>query len=124
MGQEESMIDYESARHFILWSKGHYEGKSLAEVIAEIVGSSNTDVDYMSKMYWMGETCKYYDIDGYSIIEQFLDFERRVMYERSTGYQQILDSMKVKLQMVKVWEEGSTIYALGKADLFDEDVVE
>jgi alpha-L-arabinofuranosidase len=116
------MADYETLRHFVLWAKGHYPSKEIEDIICKITASSNpVDVRYDSKLYWLLETCKYYKIDGYSIINQFLEMEGRIMYESENKYEQMIDSMKVRLQIIKVWSDGSTIWDLGEPDLFTDD---
>lgn len=108
-------------RHFVLWGKLHYKGKSLEDIICKITGIDNSDVDYRSKIYWIKKTCKMYKVEGYSIIKLFIDKSHRLR-TFDNELEQMLSAMRARLQGIRVKEDdGTIIWDLGEADLFEEE---
>ena len=116
--------DRDTLRHFVLWAKGHY-CTSLDKVIAEISGIPIDAVTIQNKIYWLRETCKEYDIDGYDIINSFIRFSDNEIYGYSDGIEQLTGALKSELKLMVcrelVDEEWITIHDLGLPDLFEEE---
>jgi len=110
----------ETCRHFALWAKLHYKGKTLDDIICKITGFTSKSVDYRSKTYWMQKTCRLYNIDGYDIIEIFMNKSYRLC-SFDNEIEQILSAMRAKLHDLRVREGDFTIWHLGEADLFEEE---
>ncbi|MFW6029408.1 MAG: hypothetical protein ACOCRO_04060 [Halanaerobiales bacterium] len=112
-------MDDNTYRHFALWAKGHYD-KTLDEVICKITGSPERYVSKRDKIYWLENSCIYYGIGGYNVLDEFINQSMQLAPVEDV-IQRLINTFKTKLMFIKVKDNGEVIYDLGEPDLFEEE---
>lgn len=114
------MSDKETHRHFVFWAKGkYYKDKTLSDMIAKITGSPCKYVSDFNKVYWLKNACIDYGITGYEIIDLFVKKSGALYTDYENEIDQLIDVMRIKLQLLQVRENGKELLKLGEPDLFE-----